>query len=240
MGGSSGSGVQRIEPPSYQLPYLQQGLGEAQKLYGYGKAVTPFSPATVQSQNMVTNRATGGDPTINAAQGYVQNSLGGGFLNSNPYLDATFNRAAQATQGQLASEFARSGRNVDASQGLRSQQLNDLATQIYGGNYANERQLMQGTLGYAQPLGNQTYTDAAALGGVGSQQEAKTQEQYDAPGSALDQYLARVRGTDYGSTTTQKGGGGISPAGALGGAALGLATGGIGPLLLGGLLGGLF
>jgi hypothetical protein len=240
MGGSSGSGVQRIEPPSYQLPYLQSGLSEARNLYGMGKQITPFSPATTQSQSMITDRATGGDPTINAANDYVQKSLGGGFLGSNPYIDATFNKAALATQGQLASEFGRSGRNVGASEGLRAQQLNDLATSIYGGNYANERNLMQGTLGYAQPLGNQAYTDAQALSGVGAQQEAKTQEQYDAPGTALDQYLARVRGTDYGSTQTVK-----NPSNPLGGAAGGallagsLFGGGI-PLLLGGALGGLF
>jgi hypothetical protein len=227
------------EPPKYQLPYLQQGLSEAQKQYGYGSPVTPFSPASSQAQTMVQNRATNGDPTIGAANDYVQKSLSGGFLGSNPYLDSTFNQAALATQNQLASQFGGAGRNVAASQGLRSQQLNDLATQIYGGNYANERNLMQGTLGYAQPLGNQAYTDAAALSGVGAAQEAKTQEQYDAPGRALDQYLGRIRGTDYGSSQTTK-----TPsnplAGAAGGALLAgsLFSGGI-PMLLGGALGGL-
>lgn len=234
MSGGGSSGVQRIEPPSYQLPYLQHGLQQAQQQYGYGKQVTPFSNPTVQSQNMVTQRATAGDPTINAATGYVQKSLNGDYLNSNPYLDATFNKAALATQGQLASEFAGSGRNVGASEGLRAQQLNDLATSIYGGNYANERQLMQGTLGYAQPLGNQAYVDASALAGVGAQQEAKTQEYYDAPNAALDQYLGRIRGTDYGQTTTMK-----NPSnpvgGALGGAMAGSMFGPWGSLIGGGL-----
>jgi len=181
----------------------------------------------------------GGDATIGAAQNYVQNSLNGGFLNSNPYIDQTFNRAAQATQGQLASQFAGSGRNVDASQGNRAQQLNDLASQIYGGNYANERQLMQGTLGYAQPLGNQMYADIAALNQSGGYQQNQRQTELDAPATALDQYLARVRGTDYGQTQTQK-----NPSNPVGGAIGGAMAGNsIVPgwgALAGGILGGIF
>lgn len=228
------------EPPKYQLPYLQSGLASASNLYNQGGYnVAPFSQQQTQAQQMVQNRATQGDPTINAASDYVRNSLGGGFLNANPFIDATFNKAAQATQSQLASQFAGSGRNVDQSAGLRAQQLNDLATQIYGGNYANERQLMQGTLGYAQPLGNQAYTDANQLMGVGNQIQDFSQRVTDAPGTALDQYLARVRGTDYGSTQTQRTSG--SPvSGAIGGAMLGsYVAPGIGTLLGAGL-GGLF
>ena len=223
------------EPPKYQLPYLQSGLASASNLYNQGAYnVAPFSNQSVQAQQMIQNRATNGDPTINAANDYVKNSLSGGFLNSNPFIDATFNKAAQATQSQLASQFAGSGRNVDQSAGLRAQQLNDLANQIYGGNYANERQLMQGTLGYAQPLGNQAYADAQALSGVGAQIDTKNQQVIDAPGTALDQYLARVRGTDYGSTQTSSGKG--NPvAGGIGGALAGSQFGPWGSLFGGGL-----
>lgn len=218
------SGVSNMDATSSQID--SGALGAA--------PVAGFTPDQQASMDLTRGRALGGDPTIGAAMGYVQNSLNGGFLNSNPYIDETFNRAAQATQGQLASQFAGSGRNVDQSQGLRSQQLNDLATQIYGGNYANERQLQQGTLGYAQPLGNQIYTDAAQLGGIGSQQQQQQQRYLDAPGTALDQYLARVRGTDYGSSQRSTVPG--NPVGgALGGASLGSAFGPWGTLIGGGL-----
>ena len=168
MSNSSSSGVVQTKPPDYQLPYLQTGLTAAQNLYRQGPqepyqggTVAGFAPQQEQAFNMIENRATNGDPTLQAANSYVQNSLNGGFMNNNPYLDQTFNRAAMQTQGQLASEFARGGRNIQASQGLRSQQLNDLAGNIYGGAYAQDRQLQQGALNYAQPLGNQAYTDAA-------------------------------------------------------------------------------
>lgn len=192
-----------------------------------GVITNPYQEAGNQ---IAYNRAVGGDPTIDAARGYVQNSLNGGFLNSNPYLDQTFNRAAQATQGQLASQFAGAGRNVDQSQGLRSQQLNDLASQIYGGAYDSERNRQQGTLGVAQQLGNQAYTDAAAVGGLQRPEE-----------TALDQYLRRVNQGTYGSNSTTSGGGGFSGAGAVGGGLAAYGAGLSNPWILGaGLLGGLF
>lgn len=225
------------EPPKYQLPYLQYGMNQAQSLYNQGNQVAGFNPYQQQAQQMVYDRATAGDPTIGAASDYVQKSLGGGFMGSNPYLDATFNKAALATQNQLASQFAGAGRNVDQSQGLRAQQLGDLATSIYGGAYENERNRMQGVLPYAQQLGNQGYTDAQALLGIGQQQQDMAQRTLDAPGTALDQYLARVSGN---MGTTTKTGGGFSGSGALGGAMLGsYLMPGIGTVA-GGLLGGLF
>jgi hypothetical protein len=189
-------------PPAYQLPYLQYGLNQAKQLYSQGTPVIPFAPQSEAALSGVEQRATNGSPLVQSAQDYAQKSLSGGFLGSNPYLDQTFNQAALATQNQLASQFAGSGRNVDASMGLRSQQLNDLATKIYGGNYQNERALQQGVLGSVLPLANQDYVDLAQLRGVGSDVEGLAREYAQAPGQALDQYLGRVSG-NMGQTTSQ-------------------------------------
>jgi hypothetical protein len=194
--------VTTTEPPSFQLPYLQYGLGQAKSIYDQGSNVVPFSPYSEQALQGVANRATNGSPLVSSANDYVQKSLSGGFLGSNPYLDQTFNQAAMATQGQLASQFAGAGRNVDASMGLRSQQLNNLATQIYGGAYNNERQLQQGVLGSVLPLANQDYVDLAQLRGAGSDIEGLAREYQQAPGQALDQYLGRVSG-NMGATSSQ-------------------------------------
>lgn len=244
MGGSSSSsGVTRVEPSTVQAPYLRDAFASAQNLYnqnGRAAPVVPFSPQTETALGLQEQRALSGSPVTNAAQQYATQSLQGGFMGSNPYLDSTFNKAALATQNQLASEFARSGRNVDASEGLRSQQLNDLATGIYGGAYDAERNRMQGILPFANSLANQDYQDINALRDVGGQVEGLAGEYANASGNALDQYLARVRGTDYGSTQTSRmRGPSNGVAGALGGAALGTAIfPGVGTIL-GGLLGGL-
>lgn len=188
------------QPPAFQLPYLQYGLNQAKGLYDQGNQVVPFSQQSEQALQGTQQRAMQGSPLIDSAQAYTQKSLNGGFLGANPYLDQTFNQAAMATQGQLSSQFAGGGRNVGASEGLRSQQLNGLATNIYGGAYNNERQLQQASLGSAIPLANQDYVDLAQLRGVGSDVEGLAREQQQAPGQALDQYLGRVSG-NMGSTT---------------------------------------
>lgn len=200
MGGGGGGGTQRVEPPKYQLPYLQSGLGRAEDLYQQGEQVVPLANETEQSLQGAAARAQNGSPLTDSAQNLATKTLDGGFLGSNPYLDQTFNRAALQTQNQLSSEFARSGRNVEASEGLRSQQLNDLATGIYGGAYDSERNRQQGALGVANSLANQDYVDLGQLGQVGAAREGFAQEQADSQGLALDRFLGRVSG-DMGQTS---------------------------------------
>ncbi len=221
-GGGSGNSTTRMEPPKYQLPYLQTGLSEAQSLYNRqagGQTVAPFSSETEAGLTGITQRAAAGSPITTAADSLATQTLNGGFLGSNPHLDATFNRAALQTQNQLASQFAGSGRNIAASEGLRSQQLNDLATGIYGGAYDAERNRQQQVLGMSPQLAGAGYADYDRLLGVGAQREGLSQEQLDAPGRSLDQFLTRVSG-NYGQTQ-------ISPstrnrgAGAMGGAMMG-------------------
>lgn len=205
--------------PAWQLPYAQYGLSQAKNLYDQGSPVVPFSPYSEQAIQGTAQRAQDGSPLVGAANDYVMKSLQGGFLGSNPQLDSMFNRAALQTQNQLASQFAGSGRNIGASEGLRSQQLNDLSTQFYGGAYNMDRQLQQQAAGMAIPLANQDYVDLGQLRGAGSDIENLAGQYANAPGNALDQYLSRVSG-NVGSTVSQpiyqnRG------AGALGGALVG-------------------
>jgi hypothetical protein len=224
-----------MEPPKYQLPYLQRGLEEAGSIYGQergGNNIAPLSPETQESWDLGAARARGGSPVTGAAQDLATKTLQGGFMGANPYLDATFDRAALQTQNQLASQFGGAGRNVEASEGLRSQQLNDLATGIYGGAYDSERNRMQDAMGMAIPLANQDYTDIGQLGQVGAGREGYAQEQLDAPGTALDRYLGRVTGNmgqnTYASQSRNR------AAGAVGGGMLGYQAGN----MLGSYMGG--
>ena len=259
--GGGGKSVTRVEPPSYQLPHLQASLDVARNQFNtggpqqyQGNTVVPFAPQTEQALGLQEQRALQGSPVTQAGQGYVQNTLQGGFLNNNPYLDATFNKAALATQNQLASEFARSGRNVDASQGLRSDQLNDLATSIYGGAYDAERNRMNQVLPFVSNLANQDYLDIAQLRGVGSEVEGMTgrviddqRQRWDyeqnRPEMALDNYIRRITGNmGQTQTTNQQQSSGARAGGAIGGALTGAQLGSfLGPwgTILGGLGGGL-
>ena len=63
-------------------------------------------------------------------QDFGQMRRGGGY---NPYtnLDQQFNRAADLTRTRLSSEFAGSGRNLEAALPARSDELQTLAANIY-------------------------------------------------------------------------------------------------------------
>ncbi len=241
MGGQSGNTTQRTEPPRYQLPYLQDSLQFAQDQYATRPGIHNVAPMSQQSSAALSGieQRAGGNPITGAQQDLATRTLQGGFLGSNPYLDQTFNQAALATQNQLGSEFARSGRNIEASEGLRGQQLNQLATGIYGGAYDAERNRQNQVLGMSPALQQGAYADLDRLAQTGQVREGYQQQQLDAPGRALDDYIRRISG-NMGQTTVQTGGGNNPWAGAAGGAMAGAQMGSMfGPWGMGiGALGG--
>lgn len=231
-------------PPDYLKPYLTEALqGSQQRFQGGGpqyypgQTVTPFAPQTQQALDLTQARATNGSPVTSAAQNLTTDTLNGKYLNSNPQLDAAFNHAADATRGQLDTQFAGAGRDMSAEQPARADQLNNLATQFYYNNYNDERNRQQGAVSNALPLANQDYTDLGALQTVGQNyQDLTTRQNQDAasrwdfgqnaPDVNLNNYLSRVLGQPGNTTTT------TSPlyhnnvAGGLGGALLGSQIGG--------------
>lgn len=153
------------EPPAFIRPFLQYGAQQSRALYETGgpqyypgNTVVPFSSQTENALGLTEQRALQGSAVNNAAQDYATNTLTnsptsqfGSAANpwatsanpyggaSNPYLDATFNKAADAVQQRLGTQFAGNGRNIGASRAVNADELNNLATGIYGGAYENER-----------------------------------------------------------------------------------------------------
>ena len=176
------------EPPAYLVPHLQGAAGNisndmGQTTAGFlGNTSNVGSPggATGQGLAALFNRGLQGSPTLDAANQLTQQTLQGDFLNSNPYLDQTFNRAADLTRGRLATEFAGSGRDIDASRPARSEELQTLASNIYGGNFQAERDRQQGAIGQA--------------GGLQSADFQNIQAMIDAGSFPLDQFINRLGG----------------------------------------------
>jgi hypothetical protein len=157
--------TQVTEPPAFIQPYMQYGAEQSRGLYETGgpdyypgNTVVPFAPQTEAALGMTEHRALQGSPVVGAAQNYAANTLNtapssqfGSAANpyasganpygsgNNPHLDATFNRAADSVQNRLQSGFAGSGRNIEAARPAAALEMNDLAAQIYGGDYSNER-----------------------------------------------------------------------------------------------------
>lgn len=194
--------------PSWLSQYLQTGAQGAGGLLGQNTLANQ-SQNTLDAQQMAAAQARAGSPANAAASQYVTGAINGNYLpgqsQANPYLDATFNQAANSTRSQLASQFAGSGRNIDASYAPRADQLNQLATSIYGGAYNNERALQQQAAGMAGQVSQNNYMDANALSAVGAAQDARAQQVADQPGQSLDDYLRRIGGVSEsaGRETTQ-------------------------------------
>ena len=130
--------------------------------------------------NRLFNRGREGSPLTDAAGGLTGATLRGDFLSpdSNPFLAQTFNRAADLTRTRLDSEFAGAGRNLGAARPARSEELQTLAADIFGGNFQRERDRQAGAVGQAQSLANQDFADIQAM--------------IDAGGFPVDQFINRL------------------------------------------------
>lgn len=99
---------------------------------------------------------TSGRPSGNFTGGQTGERVMSQFFDgTNPYLDATFNKAAGAVNRNLDTVLARSGRDLHGNLGARSDALNNLATDIYGGAYEGDRNR---ALSAASDISNQIFS----------------------------------------------------------------------------------
>lgn len=200
-----GTGINLTSPgnPLAAPGGLGKGSPGAATLAPYDPAmnvsVAPFNSTQTGAMDYLTRGAAPASAGLagNAA-GNLNATLSGDFLNpgTNPYLDATYNAAARNTTNQytnaIAPMSAVNAMQAGVSGGTADQQnqafnrfnlgqnLSDLAAQIYGGNYAQERtrqlqaaQLVPSTQGAL----NQPGATGLAVGGL---QQGQTQAGLDA------------------------------------------------------------
>lgn len=152
-------------PWTEQQPYLQYGFQQANQLYNQGgpqaypgRSVAPISGNTQQALNGI-NYSAYNNPQQRQAEQYGQSVMGGQYLNANPYLDRMYDSAANAVTRNfnesvlpgVSARFGMSGRGgsdsmQNAVQGAYTglaEGLSGMASNIYGGNYANERSMQQ-------------------------------------------------------------------------------------------------
>ena len=151
----------------------------------------PLSAAQQQAAGMFGNTSRPDPFQLNSgiAGDVLGATAGGAFVGRNPFLDATFNQASGRVLDQfqerilpsIDAQFAASGRyGSGAMQNEKRQNaelvgdaVNDLATNIYGGAYQNERGMQQRS---AEALGslfnqgaNRQLSAASGLAGIGAQ-----------------------------------------------------------------------
>lgn len=244
------------QPWEVQQPFLDYGFNQARSLYGQGgpsyyggDAVANFSPYQNQALTRMNERSINGSSvnqnaqnTLNAtnrgaflnnnpANQYLSGTARGDFLNSNPYMDANYNNAAEQVMGNINSQFASGGRyGSGIHQDVMGKNLGDMASQMYGNNYANERQNMIGAANSMQgafanerqnmmqgvamspSIANQDYYDMAMQNQAGGQIQSQAQAEIDAnmarhafeqnrPYQNLQNYNQNVSG-NYGQSTS--------------------------------------
>lgn len=249
--------VQNSDPWSAQQPYLTYGFQRAQDLYGRGpqqyypdSTVAPLSNYSNQAINLTANRAINGSPVQTAAQGFAQKNLTGGYYDSaNPYLKDTLNgiyldptkntalnsivdRNAGDITARVNSSFGSAGRTGSGiNQQVLARELGDNANQLYGQQYANERNNMMqaagqfsndrnaalSSMGQTLALAPQTtgmdFTNYQQLAGAGAALDQQNQAQLtdkvnrwnftqNAPYQNLQNYIAAIQGNYGGKTST--------------------------------------
>jgi len=193
-GPSEVTSVTETEPPAHlrgPLNRLSQGAIGG----GFNQAVIEGRRRGARGLDALFSRGTQGSPLIDQASGLTSQTIAGDFLSpdTNPFLEGTFNRAADLTRGRLDTEFAGAGRNLGASQPARSEELQTLASNIFGGNFQQERDRQLQAVNQATPLANVDFQNIQAM--------------IDAGSFPLDQAINRIAGVIPGAggvtTSTQ-------------------------------------
>lgn len=231
--------TQKSEPWAAQQPYLQDVFAEAQNQYrgsapNYypSSTIAGQSADTLQAQTMARNAALGGAGGLQTAQGVANDTAAGKYLSpdSNPWLADTYNKAADAVTRQFQttqlpgvdSAMEGAGRYGSGSWALARGAATDsygrtiggLATDIYGGNYQNERNRQMDAVNNAGATYGLGFMPSQALGLVGQQQDQRAQDvlneniqrynyEQNLQRNKLAQYQGLISGNYGGTSTTQ-------------------------------------
>lgn len=170
--GSSGSATTTSGPPAYLQPYYTQLAKAGSNLYANnaplyypGNQVAPFSPLQNQGFGQIQNQASQPNSIGQTGTGYFNALESGSLLNpaTNPALQGMAQLSDNQIQNNLASQFAGSGRNIEASAPIQANQMANVASDIYGGAYNNTLNNMTGALSQANPLTMQGYIPGQQL-----------------------------------------------------------------------------
>jgi len=174
------------ELPEWAKPYseslMSKGAAVSERPYeAYsGNRLAGFSPEQLQGMTGTMNRATQGNQAVNTGQSMLTNTLRGDYLSpdSNPWLRQNVDAAMGQAQGRLNSQFNNPGAfGSTAHQETMAKGLGGIGAQMYGQNYANERQNQMGAAGQALNYGQADYNDLNAMLGIGDTTRQLTQDQ---------------------------------------------------------------
>lgn len=225
-GGGGGTSKTVSEIPKELKPlaekYSSAGIKAFDTPFKYYKVEDRYAGLTdpqLQGIDMVQNRALQGSATVGNAENQLNSMISGG--NTNPFLDQMFQAGADKVKANVNGNFAAAGRyGSGAHTGTLADSLGNMAAQMYGGAYENDRARQMQAIGMAPQFGNLAYQDASQLMNAGQilQDEAQnpldfqyqqfTEDQnklYKDMGAAAGIFQSQPYGSS--SSTKQSGGG---------------------------------
>lgn len=221
-GGGGGSSTTTQSIPEELKPLANAYVTKAVNLGNTG--FTPYTgqryadlnQTQQQGLDAITQRAMQGSQTVDNAEGQLNQIIAGG--NTNPFLDQMVGRAQDSVRSGYNTAAVNSGSFGNSGLAEQFQKgLGDVATQMYGQAYDQDRARQMQGIGMAQQFGNQAYQDASQLLNAGQIQQDQQQQGLDfgyqqfqdAQNLPYKQLAAMAGpfGSNLGSTTTQSGGG---------------------------------
>ena len=195
-GGKTVETRQDTSPWNVQQGYLND-------LFYRGRSASFEPRVAAQSgytQQAIQDRgAEGTDPNslTGQAQGQIGDTISGKYLNSNPHLDATVNRALGQTRSAVNAGFQGDNHGSSAHQEWLTNKLADTAFPYYMNNYESERgRQLNASLAAPQVA----EAGLAQTEKAGAMQDTYAQRQNDSTWDALMRYQSLIGG-NYGGTT---------------------------------------
>jgi hypothetical protein len=182
-GGGGGTSTTTQEIPAELKPLATRYSDKAIQLsdspyQGYeGQRYADLTPTQNVGIGLIQQRALGGNPTFQNAEKNLNQVISG---QENPYLDSAYNQAASKVSDSVNSNFSSAGRyGSGAHTDVLSENLGDLATNIYGGAYDADQGRRLQAIGQAPAFANQQYQDASQLLNAGQIQQDQAQNNLD-------------------------------------------------------------
>jgi hypothetical protein len=194
--------------------------------------VAGFNPYQFAGFDMTANRAMAPNALLQNAESNLADTLGGKFLDGNPYVDNMVTQNMDEWQGRLGSQGLGSGSfgNANLTQSV-TQGAQNAANALRYQNYDAERGRQMQGLGMAPSIYGMGYMPAQQMLGIGGTMQQQGQNQLNA---AQNEFMRSVQwpfqtweamlapfGRNMGGTTTQSQSGGNVASGLLGGALAG-------------------
>ena len=221
-------------PLPWMEPYLQDAMSRGMDIANrtYTPSPTQYvgpNPYLQTGWDATYQRAMQGSPVMNTANQQLQQTMQGGYLNNNPYLDQSIANAqgdlvkswnqVQKPQWDMAMQRSGSFGNTGVAQSAGfgadtlQQNLGRIGQDMRNNAYQFERGNQMQAMGMAPAFANQDYQDAQMLNQVGMQRQMFDQQQANQnynwwqeaqnfPVQNLGVY-AQMLGLGSGGTTTQ-------------------------------------